>query len=186
MKPRKPKRKQPLAQILAYFVEHSKDLANLSVQIALDPPVTIRKALDTERYTRKELREALARLKRSSYLSRTSKGKYVLSSKGRIQALRLVIEKQLSQVGKHWKGKWFVVIFDIPELSRKDREYLWRQLRILGFLPLQKSVWVTPLDIERELLALLKLWNLELAGDVRIMRVDRIMQDQDLKEHFNL
>jgi DNA-binding transcriptional regulator PaaX len=180
------KRNQILKQVLLYVAETTSDLANLGIQIMLDPPVTIAKVIDLERYSRKQIREAEYRLKRSSYVHKASNGKYALTLKGRVQTLQLVIKKQLLQIPRKWNGTWLVVSFDIPELARKDRERLWRQVRLLGFLSLQKSVWVTPLDIEDELLALLKLWRTELAGDVRILRVDRIVHDEDLKKYFKL
>ena len=49
---------------------------------------------------------------------------------------------------RDWDKRWRLVTFDIPEIRRKDRLTLWRELRDrrLGFL--QQSVWIWPHDIE--------------------------------------
>jgi len=56
----------------------------------------------------------------------------------------------------------------------------------MGFVELQKSVWVVPYNIEKELRTLLKLWNVGFRGDIRFLIIDKIEKDEDLKKHFNL
>ena len=46
-----------------------------------------------------------------------------------------------------WNGKWYLLIFDIPEKKRRYRENLIKILKWVGFYQLQKSVWVFPFDI---------------------------------------
>lgn len=46
-----------------------------------------------------------------------------------------------------WDGKWRVVIFDIPEIDKKSREYLRWKLISWGFGKLQRSVYISPLDV---------------------------------------
>jgi len=50
-----------------------------------------------------------------------------------------------------WDGKWRVVIFDIPEIDKKSREYLRWKLLSWGFGMLQKSVYISPLDVLADL-----------------------------------
>jgi len=45
-----------------------------------------------------------------------------------------------------WDGQWRVLIFDIPETRRTQRDMMRHLIRRLGMRPLQKSVWVTPAD----------------------------------------
>jgi phenylacetic acid degradation operon negative regulatory protein len=66
-----------------------------------------------------------------------------------------------------WDKKWRMVIFDIPEVTRRDRDFLRSQLQWLGFLELQKSVWIFPYEIKSELGDFIKLCNIELNGDIR-------------------
>jgi phenylacetic acid degradation operon negative regulatory protein len=44
-----------------------------------------------------------------------------------------------------------VVVFDIEEVSKRTREALRQKLKELGFGMLQKSVWITPHDIGKDL-----------------------------------
>ncbi len=48
---------------------------------------------------------------------------------------------------ENWDKKWRIVIFDIPEDKKNDRDYFRYKLKELGFKKLQKSVWVCPFDI---------------------------------------
>lgn len=53
-----------------------------------------------------------------------------------------------------WDGRWRLVLFDIPEERRRERQNLRRYLRRRGFGCLQNSVWVTPHPVEQEHVAL--------------------------------
>lgn len=62
---------------------------------------------------------------------------------------------------QEWDGFWRIVVFDIPEKLKKIRSLLRRNLTVLGFVPWQKSVWVSPLAHERLVARFLKENNLE-------------------------
>lgn len=83
---------------------------------------------------------------------------YKLTSKGleglseRIPVLKLA--------KRPWDGYWRIVIFDIEEKRKILREKLRSKLLSLGFGMWQKSVYVTPHDIEEEINGYLKSNNL--------------------------
>lgn len=52
---------------------------------------------------------------------------------------------------KRWDGVWRLVVFDIPEKRKTSRDMLRMKLKSLGFGMWQKSVYVTPHDIMREM-----------------------------------
>lgn len=52
---------------------------------------------------------------------------------------------------RDWDGRWRVVFFDIPEAKRGLRDELRFELKDLGFGLWQRSVWVTPFDVGKEL-----------------------------------
>lgn len=64
----------------------------------------------------------------------------VLTQKGRLK-----IKTQLSykQYGP-WDEKWRLVSFDIPERLRSDRLKLTHELKKIGYVPIQKSTFVSP------------------------------------------
>jgi len=50
-----------------------------------------------------------------------------------------------------WDGKWRIVIFDIPQEMHKERVRFRKKLKLLGFVMLQKSVFVFPYSCEEEI-----------------------------------
>ncbi len=46
-----------------------------------------------------------------------------------------------------WRGRWYVIMFDIPERERTYRNKLRLFLKNMRMGMLQKSVWITPFDI---------------------------------------
>ncbi len=62
---------------------------------------------------------------------------------------------------KHWDGKWYLVIFDIPEQMRRKRDILREKLKSLGFGQLQASVWISALNYLGNVENVIKYYNLE-------------------------
>ncbi len=85
---------------------------------------------------------------------------------------------------KKWDGKWRVVIFDIKEYRRSDRDNLRYELYNFGFQKLQNSVWVSPYPCE-EFILLLKA-DLKIGKSVLYMTVENMEGDAALKERFGL
>ena len=85
---------------------------------------------------------------------------------------------------KKWDGKWRVIIFDIPENRRFDRDNIRQALVSIGFMRLQDSVWIYPFNCE-DLINLLKT-DTESEGDVIYMIVDMVENDEEIKKYFGL
>lgn len=112
--------------------------------------------------------------------------KYVrLTARGK-EALALGREKMLIQSGKRrtWDRRYRLVMFDVPEKRNKIRVRLRNQMREVGFLRVQDSVWLYPYDCE-EFIALLKA-NLHIGKDVLYAVVEEIENDKWIRAHFNL
>lgn len=79
------------------------------------------------------------------------KGKvfYRLTSRGTERLKQNVSLFKLAQ--RRWDGRWRIVIFDIQEGSRSLRDALRFKLLSLGFGMWQKSVYITPHNIEQEI-----------------------------------
>lgn len=65
-----------------------------------------------------------------------------LTDKGRNKALWT--KKKMED--EKWDKKWRLVIWDIPEKRKKARDLLRHQLKQLGFMKLQNSVWASKKD----------------------------------------
>jgi DNA-binding transcriptional regulator PaaX len=85
---------------------------------------------------------------------------------------------------KKWDGKWRVLIFDIPETRRFDRDSIRYALVSIGFMRLQDSVWVYPYNCE-DLISLLKA-DTETGEDVLYMIVEALENDGPIKKYFGL
>lgn len=130
---------------------------------------------------------SLYSLKRGNYIETATRKrkKFIrVTDKGRLIVLQdMVCEKIKNSV---WDKKWRMVIFDVPENNRKERDFLRSYLKSFGFKELQKSVWVFPYDIEREFQQFLKLCNKNIEGDLRFITTEKISNDGDLKRFFKL
>jgi CRISPR-associated endonuclease Cas2 len=109
------------------------------------------------------------------------KNLYALTGQGKLEAL--FIKAQLPSVNK-WDGKWRMVIFDIPEDARYERNKLRSLLRLNGFKLLQKSVFVNPYPLNRE--AIIYLQQTGLDKFIRVFRMDEVDNEKDLKKMFSL
>ncbi len=90
----------------------------------------------------------LRRLERERLLAREGTGrdaKFTITEKGRQQGADFDPRRSWNSP---WDKRWRLVTFDIPEHRRKDRLTLRRELRAQRFGLLQRSVWVSPHDVE--------------------------------------
>lgn len=104
-----------------------------------------------------------------------------LTSKGELDAL---LAKARMEKKQKWDGKWRLIVFDIPEEARKRRDQLRILLKKNHFMKLQASVFIGPYVLNRATIDYLK--KSELIKYIRILRVDEIDDDSDLKKRFKL
>ena len=84
-----------------------------------------------------------------------------------------------------WDKKWRLVIFDIPSELNKKRDTLRRRLRYMGFIMLQRSVFVFPYSCEEELSDICE--KLEIDSYVDIVTAESIgSQEEKLIDLFKL
>ena len=174
------------AYILDYLKETSKNLVDLSIDIAIDPEKLIKKAGFYIKYpsiTSLLFGKSFSNFKRSPYFNYKN-NKIYLTDKGRIKIIKSIIKEKNNN--EKWDGKWRAIAFDIPELNRKERRFLRTELKWMKFKELQKSIWVCPYNIEKELFVLLKLWKIDFKGDIRFLKIDKITEDKDIIKYFNL
>ena len=88
------------------------------------------------------------------------------------------------KIPRRWDKKWRILIFDIKETRRGLRNKVRSTLISIGFIGLQKSVWVYPYDCE-DLINLIKS-DFKVGKDILYMIVDRVENDKKIREHFGL
>jgi DNA-binding transcriptional regulator PaaX len=84
-----------------------------------------------------------------------------------------------------WDKKWHVLIFDIKEKQRIKREALRGKLKELELYKLQESVWVHPYDFQEEIDLLRDFFGLG-KDEMRILTVEEIEDDKNIKNYYNL
>ena len=83
-----------------------------------------------------------------------------------------------------WDGEWRIVIFDIPEKFKQAREVLRIKLKELGFLELQKSVFILPYECEDEINFVIEVFLIR--PFVRLIRAQSFTNEEQLRIKFNL
>ena len=108
----------------------------------------------------------------------------VLSQRGKQKALRYHIDELKIPKMPVWDKKWRIVLFDIPEPRKKARDALAQALKNMGFITLQKSVFVHPFKCEDEVDFVIEFFNLR--PHVRTIIAENIDNELHLKKHFKL
>ena len=106
-----------------------------------------------------------------------------LTARGKLKLERSNLQGALHKEQK-WDGRWRLVIFDIPEVNRKQRNLLRRELQGQGFVKVQHSVWVYPYECY-EYVGLLKT-SFALGSTVLYAVVERLEDDEFLRRRFKL
>lgn len=134
--------------------------------------------------SRKRFQETAWHMKRQGYFKIVEKQsqKFIqLTNKGKLE--KLLRKAKISKKTK-WDGKWRVLVFDIPESSRPQRDRFRSLLRVNNFIKLQASVFICPYSLNKQAIEFLNQSGL---GDyIRIMRVDKMDNDKDLIKKFHL
>lgn len=143
------------------------------------------KALNAQ--SSQSVRRSFSKLIRHGYvkLESTPAGKRArLTEKGEKYAALLGEGKLRPRKTKHWDKKWRLLVFDIPERYRRQRDQIRLTLVNLGFYKLQDSVWVYPYDCE-DLVTLLKVDH-KTGKNLLYVVADAIEYDQRLRAYFGL
>ncbi len=76
-------------------------------------------------------------------------GEYLrLTKEGRIKASSQKLDSRESLANPNWDGKWRIILLDLPEARKAEREALRYLLKKAGFIMLKNSAWVSPFPFE--------------------------------------
>jgi len=141
-----------------FFLSPSRRLKSLRYSVELDK---LRK-IHARKKMRKKFSAFVYYLKKRGYIKiKNLEGKQgvLLTRKGAEKVLRTKL--RMAEKKKRRDGKWLMVIFDIPEKKRKLRILFREYLRTLGFQMLQRSVWVSPFDVFKEVEEVIRRYELD-------------------------
>lgn len=140
------------------------------------------------RYPQKKVINTFVRLRKEGLIEIQKSNHQIhinLTPEGKKRAGIYQINSLSIKKPKKWDGKWRLVIFDISELRRTQREAFRGKLKELGFLVIQKSVWAHPFPCHDEITLLRDFFGLN-KKDIQLILAEKIEDDQELKKFFKL
>ena len=101
---------------------------------------------------------------------------------GKHQAEKYILDEVSIKIPKKWDKQWRVIIFDIPADKQKNRLAFLSKLKVLGFIMLQKSVWVHPFECKDEISVLARAFEID--THIQHLLCNSISAGEYLKEEF--
>ena len=98
-------------------------------------------------------------LKKKGYIKTSQQKAILITTKGAEKVLKIKLQDKRRTPRRD--GKWIMVMFDVPEKQRGQRDILREFLTFMGYQKLQQSVWICPHDVFQETEAIVKEYNLE-------------------------
>lgn len=145
-------------------------------------------AIDKAVSDRKRAQVAFYRLKQRKLISVERAGRKVkisLTPKGRHRLLSYKLLDSRLQKPAHWDGRWWVVMFDVPEARRSIRDLVRRKLASEGFVSIQKSVLVYPYPCRELIVELREYYKLQ-NGELYIFQAKVLEGEENLKKIFKV
>lgn len=181
----KEKIKLTTKQILLYLVD-----GIVTVTKPFDRHQMYKKTIDDyedwRNFDKKRFSDDLGRLEREGIIKvylEDNHGTIELSHKGRNKVSLLVAKEYKFTYPKRWDRKWRIVIFDIPDTKKKNREIFREKLKEIGWLQLQESVFVFPFDCKEIVDYFKSLFQIKEC--VQYIIAERIETEIDLIEIFS-
>jgi len=144
-----------------------------------------------KKYSKKQLQNTFGILKQRKLVKiiqeKNGKTKVVLTNTGERRVKEFCFEELRIQKSKKWDKKWRVLVYDIPtkpKIYNTAREALRAKIKEIGFVQLQKSVWVCPYECEDEILFLSESYHV--TRFIEIFTVDKMLHSERLKSKFKL
>lgn len=184
-----PRQKEIFADIAKYTLYSL--IGGVALAIFLTDPRSIHNLLKKLARAKKnadpgDIERIYEKLRKDRFIELYSKNdkEYVkITEKGRRQLVEFNIDA-IEIKRQKWDGKWRVVIFDIPEKYRLARNVLRQKLKDIGFIMIQKSVWVCPYECQNEISFIASTYEIE--RYVNYLVTSEIDINESLREKFDL
>ena len=107
-----------------------------------------------------------------------------LTKEGKRRTLQCKFDELSIKKPHRWDHKWRIVAFDVPEEMKQLRDTLRFRLRQLGFLELQKSIFVFPYPCNDEIDFIIEFYNAR--KFVRVICAESVDNEFHLKKMFSV
>ncbi len=141
-------------------------------------PKELRKIVYKHWDQRSNLSQALGNLTRSGYLEiieKDNKKAIQLTSRGKLKIWR-------PRTYDESDGRWRLVAFDIEEERKSTRNKFRDYLKMMGFKPMQKSLWISPHDVSSDLEEIISM--LDIRGNVDYFIADALTNKDKFEKLF--
>ena len=107
-----------------------------------------------------------------------------LTKKGRELFKLINLQNMEIPKPKEWDGIWRLVSYDIPDISKKKRDWFREILESLDFKKIQESLYVYPYECKEEIAIIAR--NLGVASEVLYMSTDHLPNQKNIIKKFDL
>jgi len=140
------------------------------------------------RTSKQQWNNAFYYMKRRGYLNFEKKNGQIyitLTKEGKKKVGKYSIDDLKIEKPKKWDGKWRIVIFDIPDITRLTREALRGKLIEFGFYKLQQSIWVFPYECTKEIKFIRQFFGLD-AKHLQLIVAAELEEEEKLCRIFKV
>lgn len=137
-------------------------------------------------FNQRRLRSELSRLEKRGVIEKVSQdGQIVfrMTDKGKDKLIKYHLDEISLKKGS-WDKKWRLVAYDISKDKKNQAEAFRSLLKKMGFLKLQKSLWLTPYQCDQEIEFLRNLYSL--GSDVTVLTITGLKGETAYKQYFGL
>lgn len=164
-----------------------KDIKKPNIQktilkiLAEKPAVSIDSIKEKDPKTNYALARSIKNLVESGYaeMRQSDNQSYLkITKKGKSKLDRIKLEGEEALVPRTWDGFWRIIILDIPEERKNEREALRYLLKKANFTCIKNTVWISPHPYEHLFMNIKK--DLNLGTDLIIIVTDKLDPETNL------
>lgn len=134
-----------------------------------------------ERFNLWRLRQVIKRLEKQKIVE-IDDGVVKITYKGKLKVLKFDLENM--ELKKKTDGRWRLIIYDIANLRKPQRELFRLMLKKLQFLRVQKSVYLTPFVCDDEIEYLRQVFGVR--NEVLVIKVSSFENDDAYRKYFGI
>ncbi len=175
----------PATKQLLLYLLIGGGILTLSVLAPQFPYQFLRAYFKKKKFDRRKFNQTVKRLEDQGMITISQEREETvirLTKKGKTRALKYKLEDMEIKEPKKWDGKWQIVIFDIPEEKKSARDILRDKLKELGFVKLQKSVFVYPYPCRDEIDFIKEIY--EVSPYVQLITAESFDGEERVKRKF--
>lgn len=171
----------------------SASLVIPGLPMALKPIINYKKKKDWEKqqkawkkynpYLLKHLLRRLQIQKDVEFISQDKDVVIKITEKGRTKFLKYQLDEMLVK-DQRWDGKWRLIIYDVPERKKAEREIFRGFLKRLKAYQLQKSVYLTPYKCDEEIEYVRTYFGI--GAEVIYLTIEKLENDTAYRQYFGL